>query len=103
MRKGSNQSGFSVVELVIVVAVVAVLGFVGYSVYSRQSNKTAATASNATPGVSSVQSPVASNVSSAPTISSTGDLDKAMATLNQNDPTATNSSDSSQLDSQSNF
>lgn len=94
MRTQKNQAGFSVIELLIVVVVVAVLSFVGYSVYSRQHNQVADTATN--------QSPTASDVTAAPTIKSTSDLDKALNTLNQNDPSSSSASDSSQLDSQTN-
>jgi prepilin-type N-terminal cleavage/methylation domain-containing protein len=103
MSVRNNQSGFSVIELAIVLAVVGVLGFVGYNVYNRSHNATT-TASTSTPAPSStVQSPIASNVSSAPTISTTSDLDKSAAMLDQNDPGSANSSDSSELNSQSNF
>ncbi len=89
----TNQSGFSVVELAIVVSVIAALSFVCYSVYNQQHNKTASTT-----GAS--QSAKASDVASAPTISSTSDLNKALTTLNQTDPSGSNNTDASQLDAQ---
>ncbi len=100
MTLRNNHSGFSVVELAIVVAVVAALGFIGYSVYSRQNTSTTASTATA-PAVAATQSPIATNVSSAPQINSTADLDAALNELNQNDPSTANSSDSSLLTSQS--
>lgn len=91
MRTRNNQSGFSVVELVIVLAVVVVLGFVGYSVYKSQNNKTDDTTTTS-------QSATASDVPSAPTINSTSDLDEAAIMLDQTDTSS--SSDSAQLDSE---
>lgn len=100
MRTRKQQSGFAVIELVIVVVILAAIGFAGWWVYQRQHNKT--TTANMTP-TTSTQSPVANNVSSAPVVNSTSGLDAALNTLNQNDPSAANSSDSSQLSSQTNF
>lgn len=94
------QSGFSVVELVIVLAVVGVLGFVGYSVYDRQNTKTA-DSSAGTSQTARSQAAKASDVASSPTISSTSDLNKAAAILDQTDPSGTNNADASQLDTQS--
>jgi prepilin-type N-terminal cleavage/methylation domain-containing protein len=90
MRIRTNQSGFSAIELVIVVGVVAVLGLVGYMVYSRTMGQPTVATESAT----------ASDVSAAPTISSASDLDTALNVLNQNDPSAANNSDSSQLSTQ---
>lgn len=101
MHIRSTQSGFSPVEVLIVVAVVAVLGLVGYTVYNRQQDKTAKTGS--TQQLAS-QTPTAEDVKAAPSVSSTGDLDKAMQVLDQTDPGGSNNSDASQLDGQvSNF
>jgi prepilin-type N-terminal cleavage/methylation domain-containing protein len=100
MHVRSNQDGFTAVELVIVVVIIAILSFVGYTVYNRQNAKAA---SNTTPVVSSPSSnPAASahDVASAPTISSTADLDKAATMLDQTDPNSSSSADSTQLDSQ---
>ena len=98
MRTRTNQAGFSVVELVIVLAVVGVLGFVDYSVYNRQNTKTA---DSSTTGTSQTASAAKANdVASAPTVSSTSDLDKASATLDQTDPGGSNNTDASQLDTQ---
>jgi len=97
MKIRTNQSGFSAVELLIIVAVVAVLGFVGYSVYNRQQTETADTD---TSQQASEQSATASDVKSAPNISSTSDLDKASATLDQTDPGGSNNTDAGELDSQ---
>lgn len=91
-----QQSGFVVLELILVVVIIAAIVVVGLWIHNR--SKTTTTA-NTTP-TNSTQSPVANNVSTAPTITKTSDLDSALNTLNQNDPSAANSSDSSQLNSQ---
>lgn len=99
MNTRKQQSGFSVFELLLVVVVIAAVGFAGWWVYhDHHKTTTAASTSNT---ASQSQSPVASNVSSAPAkISSTSDLDKALQILNQNDPSTANASDNSQLSSQ---
>lgn len=88
-----NQSGFSAVELVIILVVAGALAFVGFTVYSRQQNNKPADSSTS-------QSAVANDVPSAPEVKSTGDLDKASATLDS--VNLDDSSDSSQLDSELN-
>jgi prepilin-type N-terminal cleavage/methylation domain-containing protein len=90
--KYSKQNGFSIVETLIVLLVIAVLGFVGYKVYSRQHDNKATTTASSQPASSAT----ANDVAKAPDIKTTGDLDKAAATLDQTDPAASNS-DSSQL------
>jgi len=97
MRIRTNQAGFSVVELLIILIFVGVLGFVGYTVYHRQHTKTADTAGSSQ---ADNNQPTTNNVASAPSISSTSDLDKAAATLDQTDPSGSNNADASQLDSQ---
>lgn len=86
-----NQSGFSVVELVIILLVVGALAFVGYMVYNRQQD-------DKTTVNDTSQSVATDDVPSAPEIKTTGDLDKASATLDQVDVDSNN--DSSQLDSE---
>lgn len=100
MRIRKQQSGFAVAELVLVVVILAAIGLAGWWVY--QHHHTATTTASTTPA-NNTQSPVANNVSAAPAVTKTGDLDSALNTLDQNDPSAANSSDSSQLDSQANF
>lgn len=99
MKIHTNQSGFSIVEVLIVVAVVAVLSFVGYTVYDRQQVKTTDSESNTTQQITD-QSSSATDVKSAPTINSTEDLDKAEAILDQTDPGGSNNVDANQLDSE---
>lgn len=96
MKIRTSQSGFSAVELVIVVAVVAALGFAGYSVYNRQNTKTADNSGTSQTSTSGS----ANDVASAPVVSSTSDLDKASATLDQTNPSGSNNTDAGQLDSQ---
>lgn len=100
MRIRKQQSGFAVVELVVVIVILAAIGCVGWWVYQQHNTATTTASTTLT---TSTQSPVAKNVSSAPSVNSTSDLDAALNTLNQNDPTTTNSSDTSQLSSQANF
>lgn len=97
MRTHIKQPGFSLIELVLVLAVVGVLGFLGYSFYNRQNANNAAQTASSEPAQ-------ANDVASSPNINSTSDLDKALATLDQTDPSGGNNTDSSQLDSElSNF
>lgn len=101
MRIRKQQSGFAVLELLLVVVIVAAIVVVGLWVYNRNKSGTE-TADNTTQN-SQTQSPVANNVSAAPQISSASDLDKALATLNANNPSTANTSDQNQLDSQTSF
>lgn len=95
MRLRNNQTGFSIVEIVIVLAVVGLIGFVGYKAYNNMQNSKTADNSQA-----KVQSPMASDVKAAPPISSTSDLDTALTTLDQTDPGGSNNTDTGQLDSE---
>ena len=98
MKVHNNQSGFSIVELLIVVAVVAVWSFIGYAVYDRQQGKTTNPGSNTTQQTTN-QSSTANDVKSAPEINSTDDLDKAEAILDQTNPNGSNNVDANQLNS----
>ena len=94
MKLRKEQSGFSIVELVIILAVIGILGFVGYNVYNKdQDNQTA---SNSSSEQIAEQSPTATDVQSAPDVNSTSDLDNAEAMLDTTDPSS--SSDSAELD-----
>lgn len=95
MRIRKQQTGFAIVELAIVVVIIAAIVVIGLWVHNRSKTTTA----NTLP-TNSTQSPVANNVSTAPAVNKTSDLDSALDTLNQNDPGATSSSDTSQLNSQ---
>lgn len=90
-----NQSGFSIVELGVIVVVILVLGFVGYGVYSRQQTSTSNSTSN-----SATATDKATDVPAAPYVSTSSDLDKAVKTLDQTDPSGSNNSDSQQIDNQ---
>ena len=99
-----NRRGFATWELALVVLIAAAIAFAGYHVYRSHSttpkstaNSSQSSTNNSTSGSSSVSVP------SAPTISNTSDLDSATAALNQTDPSSSNASDSSQLNSQANF
>lgn len=94
MNNLTRQKGFSIVEIVLAVVILGIIGFLGYTFYSNSQTKS--TASNTS------QSATANDVATAPNISSTADLDKAQALLDQTNPGST--TDASQLDSQlSNF
>lgn len=95
MNIRKQETGFAVFELTILLVAIAVIAAVGWRVYDSHKTKSSTSAVS-----SQYQSPKASNVSQAPAISSSTDLDKSQQILDQNDPTTTNSSDSSQLDSQ---
>jgi hypothetical protein len=98
-----NQKGFAhgLILLVIVVIVIVIIGWLVYHKHGTTNGSTAKTSSGTSSQTS--QSRTASNVSTAPTISSTGDLDKALQVLDQNDPSSANASDTNQLSSQSSF
>ena len=89
MRNHEGQSGFTIIELVLVVVALALVGFGGWKVYDTHHNAIPA------------QSPTAS-VPSAPAVSSATDLNSAQTALDQNDPSNSNTTDLSQLDSQLN-
>lgn len=94
MNFRKNQSGFSVVELVIILAIVSAIAFVGYTVYNRQQDNKAVDGGDS----STSQSAVANDVPSAPEVKSASDLDKASATLDN--ANLDDDNDSSQLDSE---
>lgn len=95
MKLRKNQSGFSAVELVVVLVVVAAVAFIGYGIYSNHTNKVT---NNNTPAYTPLNT--SSTVSTAPAVTSASGLDQALQTLNQNDPSTANASDSNQLNSQ---
>lgn len=96
MRMQLKQAGFSGVEAVIILVIAGVIGGVGYSVYHRSNN---VITSSSVPVAK--QSAKAQNVSQAPAVQSTSDLNTASTTLDKNDPSSTNGSDLDQLDSES--
>ena len=113
MKNQDRHAGFAIVELLMVVGVLAAAGLTAWWVYNRQPNvikNTAATTASsskpstanthnsaATPAVSTAT--VATNVSTAPQIKSASDLNSALQTLNQNDPSAQSNGDTTQLSS----
>ena len=96
MKSRHSQTGFSIVELLVVVAVLALIGFVGYRVYSalNGNNTTADTTQVAN------QSSTANDVTSAPAVNSTSNLDDAQKALDQTDPGGSNNADAGQLNSE---
>jgi prepilin-type N-terminal cleavage/methylation domain-containing protein len=106
MRTTNKQAGFSVIEVLVVVIIVGLLGAlgaIGYKAYTHQTNKSSVSSAPASPVVASTQAPLATDVSTAPAIASSTDLGSAMTTLDHNDPSTTNTDDSSQLDDQASF
>jgi Tfp pilus assembly protein PilV len=95
MKVHNNQSGFSVFELVLVVVVLTGLAVVGLKVMTARNNQGLQSSSNQS-------TKQASDVSSAPAINKDSDLNKAVNTLDQNDPDAANKADSNQLNGELN-
>ncbi|MGI0134919.1 MAG: type II secretion system protein [Candidatus Micrarchaeaceae archaeon] len=113
--KRTRQSGFALLEIILVLAVLAAAGFTAWWVYQRQPGATKTVASteilpgsttSSPSGVSSAsainKSRVATNVLAAPQVKSSNDLNSALQTLDQTDPSTQNNSDSSQLNSSAN-
>ncbi len=90
MRQRTNQSGFSIVEILIVVVVVALIGFIGYRFYTSQADTMT--------GTSTSQSATADDVPEAPDVTSTSDLDKASTMIDETDTSSSN--DTAELDSE---
>lgn len=95
MKTQSRRTGFSIVEIVVVAAVLAIIGLLGYTVYKNNANKTASTGTSQT-----TQAATATDVKPASAIKTTADLKAAASTLDQTDPSGSNNTDASQLDSQ---
>jgi hypothetical protein len=91
MTLRNNQAGFSAFELVLVVLVLGVVAVAGLRLMNANSD-----AKNSTSNTSAVSN----GSSKAPAIKTAKDLDKAQATLDQNDPATTNTSDSKALDTE---
>ena len=91
----TKQSGFSMVEIILVLVILGLTGFIGYSVYTHRAGTPTVSSQPPTGG-----QPTANNVSSPPQVNSASNLDQAQQTLDQNDPTSANTSDSLQLNSQ---
>jgi hypothetical protein len=99
MRKtsASAQSGIGhVLVVALVVVVFAAVGYIGYTLYVKpaKNNTTSTTTTTATDE--------ASTELAAPDITTASDLDKATSTLDQVDPSGSNQSDASALDTQLN-
>jgi ABC-type microcin C transport system permease subunit YejE len=87
-----NKNNLNMFELLLIFFVLALVAYIGYLVHNRQPLYLSSGGNR--------QSPVAQDVSSAPTIQTAKDLDKAARVLDKNDPAAS-SNDAKQLDSQS--
>jgi prepilin-type N-terminal cleavage/methylation domain-containing protein len=96
MRLRTNQSGFSVVEVLVVVVVLGLVGFISYSFYNKQADTDKTTDGSTSQSAS--QSATADDVPAAPELTSTDDLDTASAMLDESDTASSN--DSTELDAQ---
>ena len=95
MSLRNDQNGFSVFEIILLVVVLAALAVIGLRVLNNHSSSTKLSNSTTTPARSS-------DVSTAPAVNSSADLNKAQATLDQNDPSSANNGDSNELNNQLN-
>jgi hypothetical protein len=91
-----NQRGFTSFDLILVLFIFSLIGYIGYLVYNHQQPGNGLY----NPGRPGSQSAVASDVSKAPAINNTSDLDNASKVLDKNNPSAS-STDAKQLDTQS--
>lgn len=89
MTTSRKSAGFALLEAIVVVAAIAAIGFGVWKVYDSHHNKPLAASSSQ-----------ATDVTVAPAVASTSDLDKAQKALDQTDPSASDTSDNGQLDSQ---
>jgi hypothetical protein len=97
MRKASAsaQSGIGhVLVVALVVVVFAAVGYIGYTLYVKPAKNNTTSTTTATDE--------ASTELAAPDITTASDLDKATSTLDQVDPSGSNQSDASALDTQLN-
>jgi hypothetical protein len=95
MRKASAQSGIGhVLVVALVVVVFAAVGYIGYTLYAKPAKNNTTSTTTTTDK--------ASTELAAPDVTTAGDLDKATSTLDQVDPSGSNQSDESALDTQLN-
>jgi len=92
-RQTINQRGFSAFELILLVAVLGIIAVVGLRFMNAHSKTQAAATKAASVSASTT-------TATAPAVNSSSDLTKAATTLDQNDPTTANTSDSGALDAQ---
>lgn len=91
-----NNSGFALLEILAAVVVVGLIAFAGVKLYGAQKDKSLD--SDSATNSSIKQQQLESSVNSVPQINSSADLDKASRVLDENDPGATNTNDTAQLD-----
>ena len=94
----NQQSGSATWELIVGVVLFVGVALAGFYLFNGSSS----TPINTTTGKSSSIN-YSVTVPPAPQVNSTTDLNKASATLNQVDPSSSNNSDNTQLNSQANF
>lgn len=96
MKRHTNRSGFSILEVAIIVVVIAIIGLLAYTFYNRRASDAALNGNNRT----NSQSAVATDVETAPAINDTASLDAAETVLDQTNPGGSNNADASQLDAE---
>lgn len=105
MKLIRHEAGFTAWELVLVLVVLVGIVAVGMHVYDSHVSvgSTATTITGSGNALSSTSKSTMMSVPTAPQVTSTADLNSALNTLNQVNPSGSDARDTSQLNSQSNF
>ncbi len=108
MKRSIQEAGFTAWELVVVVVVLVGIVAVGIHIYDSRMPVVTKTFTSSVTGSGVAQSSsksaaASTTIPTAPQVTSTSDLDSAIQTLNQVNPSSSNASDTSQLNSQTNF
>lgn len=101
MKSSNQQSGFSIIEVLIIAAMIIIVGFLGYAAYNAvtEANKSVDNAQQS--AENNVESAIVTDVPAAPeSIKDTSDLDATIKLLDEIDLSETNA-DTTSLDSQS--
>lgn len=101
MKRLTSDSGFSIIELLLVIVAFGLIGFAARYVY--QTNKLADTLNTTTVAQSAAPTAATTAVTPVlvtPVVQTPSDLTAAAASLDQTDPTTSNSSDSATLDTE---
>jgi len=100
MRKYTSESGFSVIELLLIVVALGLIGFAGgYVLHTNKAvdslNSKTGTQDNTKTAIEPITVPLV-----APLVKNTSDLNNAETSLDQNDPSTSNTNDSAELDAE---
>lgn len=118
--KTNSQSGFSIIELLLVVVALGLIGFAGHYVYQTNkavdtlNSKADQTTASTTDTKAAIAAATTATVASAttatdtpttapivtPEVKTSSDLTTASTTLDQTDPTTSNSNDVAELDAE---